>query len=224
MKEIKDRIVLNASSIATQLERNVTHKRQEMWRRTIREQAAARVDKILTKDWDEETKGDKFHFLSQKILKLYGFSSKEVKSLSISQAHKTALKLVASDLLITEFYEIDGQKTDFANRCYPDIAPEEYTAITGRWSSVKHILENKVKDANEGKLLHDEYIGEIGLKGSSSDDIVATYAAFFGKDSIISIPIDLSLSDSYISVDYEDSFVEPYGGEYADRLVFVRNQ
>lgn len=214
--------------LAREIGQHETPKRLEKRRGKMRAQAGLRIDAVLSgKDDDTEgtKKQGKLHFLAQKVLKVYGLPDDQIRGLSVVDAHSVASKLVASDLLLVEFYNADGQTTDFAETHYPDVNPEDYSLIDGPWPRVKTILEKRLKASGwkRDKDDNNEYLGTVGLKIESDDDVVAEYARAFGKKSIIAIPfrMNFDISPSHI-IHYEDDFEAPYGGNgYVSRLIFV---
>lgn len=218
----KEKTQVFSRHLAKQVGLEETEKHLELLRRRLRESAFSRISGIHNIDW--YSKEDKtLHYPAKKVLKLYGFTAEEAANMSVTDSHKLALKFVASDILITEFYGADGKMTDFAENNYPNVNAQDYVLVPGSWPQVRHTLEKKLKTAGwiSGKLPN-QYLGMVSSEEDEKPDIVAEYAGWFGKQSVIAIPFKISLTNSSLDIYFEDDFIEPYGGKPSiQRLVFV---
>lgn len=178
--------------------------------------AKRRIGKLLDDNFDKGT----FSFMAYRILSLYGYKEKEFKDTPISNAHKMAKALVCEDLLWSEFYNRDGTITNFAENLEVKLDPSDFEALPLDWSSTKDYLKQKLTE--NGWIDPDEYGGGVGVGTYEEVDIAAEYANVFGKESIIALPFKVSVGSTYVTIDHEDDFLEPYGGdEYNDRIIFL---
>lgn len=179
--------------------------------------AKRRIDKFLGDDFNKGT----FLFMAYKVLTLYGYQEKEFKDIPISTAHKMAKSLICEDLLLSEFYNRDGTQTSFAENLEASLDPLEFEALPLDWSSTKDYLKQKL--AENGWIDPDEYGESVGINTYESVDVAAEYANMFGRESIVALPFKVAVGSSYVTIDHEESFLEPYGGdEYNDRIIFLR--
>jgi hypothetical protein len=188
-------------------------------RKCLRNKARGRLDFILDENYNKGTE----KFLAQMILKTYGYVKDEIDTMEFSTAHRHAMRLVASDLLITEFYDANGNSTDFAKENYPGVDPKEYVVIPTAWTATHTILESKVGiSSQKGNSTYAGYISS-GVDENDEDrgDIVAKYARVFGKENIIALPFSLGINSSSVYIAHQEDFVPPYGGKFASRLVFL---
>jgi hypothetical protein len=188
-------------------------------RKCLRNEARGRLDQILSPNY---SKGF-FQFMAQRILETYGYCKNDTDNLEYSTAHRYALRLMASDLLMTEFYSAEGNLTNFAENNYPEIDPRRFVAIPTTWTATKIMLESKIGVGQDGK--NNEYAGHISSRLSTIDenegDVAAQYAHIFGKENIIALPFAINIYPSSVSVTYQEDFIAPYGGKFASRLIFV---
>lgn len=166
-------------------------------------------------------KNSEYSFIAHKVLDLYGYSKAQSEEITISAVHKLAHSLIASDLLIEEFYLPNGSLTNYAETYYPDINPEDFKVIPFDWEGTKNILQKRLEKKGWRVSAYDEYIGNLGAGGKGGADIVADYANIFGEGSVIALPFEISIESSYITMGHRDDFIPPYGGRYSNRMVYL---
>ncbi len=187
-------------------------------RKRLRNRARYRLDQMLDQSYDKGTE----RFMAHKILITHGFIREEIQALEYSTAHRLAVRLIASDLLITEFYDAEGNLTDFAKDNYPNVDPKDYIAIPTEWTATQKILEDQVGVNQKGK--NNIYAGHISSQTEELDeddgDIVARYARIFGKENVVALPFTVGVDSCSFYISHQGNFVPPYGGS-APRLVFL---
>lgn len=220
VKQVQTAPVINVRSLITEIESKETPRRIESRRKKLRSEASKRINRIMASEWNSDPKNNTLHFVSQKALKIYRFTDEEVRKIPITDSHALIRKLLASDLLLSELYDSEGRLTEFAEKYYPDISPENYIALPGPWPLVRKTLQQKLNDSGWRETRYTEYMGDMAFKADDGD-IVSQYASQFGKGSIVAIPFDISLSSSYLTINYQEDFIGPYGGDGVSRTVFV---
>ncbi len=222
---VKKRAVIQSGKLLNEIIHGETSQSVEQRRAELHKKASSRINTILGPNFgDEKTKKPKLHYMAQKVLKLHGFPEKEILGMSLTDTHRLATRLVASDLLVTELYDSNGKLSNFAERNYSNINAEDYVVLPGKWPQIAIMLERQLKSAGwrDLGLSFNEYVGAMGVDVGNNIDIALEYARFFGEKSLVAIPFNLNIDKNYLAINYEDDFVEPYGGSsHASRLIFV---
>ncbi|QQG41971.1 MAG: hypothetical protein HYV90_01505 [Candidatus Woesebacteria bacterium] len=221
----KKRAVIQPEKLLNGIVHGETVQFIEQRRAELHKNSSSRINTILGPNFgDEKTKKPKLHFMAQKVLKLHGFPEREILGMSLTDTHRLATRLVASDLLVTELYDPNGKLSNFAERNYRNIDAEDYVVLPGKWQQIKILLERQLKSAGwrDPDINFNEYVGAMGVDVDNNVDIAFEYARFFGEKSIVALPFNLNVDKNYIAINYEDDFMEPYGGSsFASRLIFV---
>lgn len=120
------------------------------------------------------------------LRQVYKETEESIGGMQFGQASELLDSLAAHDLLLMEFYNSDGSRTELG-LAYPEVTDLSWFQYLGHTYSV---VEPKLRAfiASDGNTISDSTGNKKRDSGDTVDDIVQHYANLYGRSSIIVIP------------------------------------